>query len=277
MANKTLGGAWLQKESAANTDFQPVFPYTQILETESGHTLEFDDTPTRERIRIGHRMGTFIEMNPDGSVTCRTANNDTEVVIGNKEIKVKGDYSLTIEGDTYINSEKSLYHNIKGSYNLTAEGEINIISKKSATILSNEDMKIGANSSIGGALRLIAGDHVYIGADLAVSGEITALKIMSKGRIDAAIGISAGPMGFTSATGGLTVGMPVPAIPGYVMASIRVTAGVAVSSPYATFMMMNAIHAADQINTNIYGSHIHMSPKGPTSTPIIPMIPTVPV
>ena len=57
---------WTEPESAANTDYQPVYPYNNITQTEAGHTFELDDTPTRERVRLQHRSGTFIEMHPNG-------------------------------------------------------------------------------------------------------------------------------------------------------------------------------------------------------------------
>ena len=61
----TIDRGWTEPESAANTDYQPKYPYNNVTQTESGHTFDMDDTPTRERIRSNHRSGTLIEMHPN--------------------------------------------------------------------------------------------------------------------------------------------------------------------------------------------------------------------
>ena len=53
---------WTEPESAANTDYQPVYPYNNVTQTRSGHMFELDDTKGRERVRLQHRANTFIEM-----------------------------------------------------------------------------------------------------------------------------------------------------------------------------------------------------------------------
>ena len=58
--------SWTQPESAANTDYQPVYPYNNIQQTEAGHKFEMDDTPGRERVSLEHRSGTFTEIQPNG-------------------------------------------------------------------------------------------------------------------------------------------------------------------------------------------------------------------
>ena len=35
--------SWTQPESAANTDYQPVYPYNNIQQTEAGHKFEMDE------------------------------------------------------------------------------------------------------------------------------------------------------------------------------------------------------------------------------------------
>ena len=41
--------SWTEPESAANTDYQPQYPYNNITQTESGHAFEGDDRdPSRK-------------------------------------------------------------------------------------------------------------------------------------------------------------------------------------------------------------------------------------
>jgi hypothetical protein len=112
---------------------------------------------------------------------------------------------------------------------------------------------------------------------LNVDGEITADKITTSGRIDALAGVSAGPLGIVSVTGGLAIGIPV-AIPtqinciGMINAGISVNAVTSVNAPLANFGTMSAVMMTDIVNTTLYDSHIHISPKGPTGPPIPSMV-----
>ena len=46
---------------------EPVYPFNHVHETESGHVLELDDTPDKERIHLYHRKGTRVEVDKDGN------------------------------------------------------------------------------------------------------------------------------------------------------------------------------------------------------------------
>ena len=43
------------------------YPYNHVYQSESGHILEFDDTPDNERVHLYHRAGTFIEIDSNGT------------------------------------------------------------------------------------------------------------------------------------------------------------------------------------------------------------------
>ena len=50
-----------------NPFYSAEYPFNHVWQTESGHTFELDDTPTRERVRIQHgKSKNFIEMHPNG-------------------------------------------------------------------------------------------------------------------------------------------------------------------------------------------------------------------
>ena len=54
------------KEPVSLYDAQ--YPYNHVHQTESGHLTEMDDTPGSERLHWMHRTGSYMEMNPNGSV-----------------------------------------------------------------------------------------------------------------------------------------------------------------------------------------------------------------
>jgi hypothetical protein len=136
---------------------------------------------------------------------------------------------------------------------------------------------------------------VYVGADLDVGGSISCDTLTAESRVNAGMGVIAGPYGFTSALGGLSLGYPTPATPiatpgsitcvGTIFAMLPITtlvtvnALIAVNSPLGNFPvmvdtgLMNAVWMTDEVNTGIFNAHAHIGNRGfPTSTTLLPMI-----
>ena len=47
--------------------YSALYPFNHVYESESGHLVEIDDTPTKERLHWYHRSGTFTEFHPKGN------------------------------------------------------------------------------------------------------------------------------------------------------------------------------------------------------------------
>jgi len=60
--------------------YNAVYPFNHVQETESGHIIEYDDTPKAERIHEYHRSGTFREIHPDGKLVSQTMNEKYDIV-----------------------------------------------------------------------------------------------------------------------------------------------------------------------------------------------------
>jgi hypothetical protein len=118
--------------------FKAKYPYNQVIETESGHIIEYDDTPGAERINIQHRMGTFIEMHPNGDIRMRSKDryeackNLRVTVDGNATVSVSGNSLTTVYGTTTLNSVGDLAINTTGNMDIAATG--NITMKASGTL-----------------------------------------------------------------------------------------------------------------------------------------------
>jgi hypothetical protein len=98
------GGGPVQKEYEKHepqTQYGAQYPYNKTLTTWAGHVIEIDDTPDADRIHVYHSSGSYVEMNPDGSVVSKTMDNDVEVVMKDKSVYVKG--NVQIEADGRIN------------------------------------------------------------------------------------------------------------------------------------------------------------------------------
>ena len=60
-------GAAESEWNEPETSYGAEYPYNKVMESESGHVMEFDDTPGAERVHIAHRSGSFSEWFPSGS------------------------------------------------------------------------------------------------------------------------------------------------------------------------------------------------------------------
>jgi hypothetical protein len=243
--------SWTQPESAANADTQPEYPYNNIQQSESGHSFEMDDTPTRERVRISHRSGTFIEMQPNGDEVHKVYGTGYEITVKGKNVEINGVCNLTINGDSNIHITGNKNEIIDGNYNLQVVGDMvaRAAGINGMKLISDSDMSIQSSSSSTGALYMSAGDHIYMASDLEVGGAISGDTISAESRINAGTGLYAGPLGVYS------VG--------------PITSLISVQAPLGTFGIMEAILMTDTINSNIYNTHTHIGNRGfPTSTPL---------
>ena len=264
----------LEPESVtANTP--PSYPYNKITQTESGHIFELDDTPGQERIKLAHRTGTFIEMHPNSDEVHKIYGDGYEIVVKNKNVIIKGHCNVTIDGDctTHVKGNKNL--RVDGDFNVVVNGDINMHSEKEATFNGKDQTNVFAGLGNGGGdgvMNISTGGSLYVSGDLDVEGAIRCGDVMSAGRIDAAKGVSAGPMGFVSLMGGLSIGVPA-AIPGTINC-IGMINGNMVNATLGMFVVSMSEIMMDTLNTLIFDKHIHVTgaPGSPTSPSLIPMV-----
>ena len=253
---------WNEPESAANTDYKPVYPFNNVTQTRSGHMFELDDTNTRERVRLQHRSNTFFEMHPNGDYVHKVFGDGYEIVVKDKNVLIKGICNITIEGDAYVYVKGDKIEQIDGNLEQHVKGNYTQVVEGLSNITSQGNMRIDAGSGLVGSLTLSAGDVVNLNADLNVDGEVVAEKIYSAGRIDAFGGISAGPAGFVSILGGLSIGYPV-AVTGQILcigsinSATLINAGISVNAPLGIFGTMRAGLMTDTVNKAIFNTHIH--------------------
>jgi hypothetical protein len=272
---------WTEPQSAANAENPPIYPYNNIQQTEAGHSFEMDDTPARERVRLTHRSGTFIEMHPNGDEVHKVYGDGYEITIKNKNVLIKGVCNITVNGNSNLHVLGDYNVQVDGDYNLQVAGKMNTRVVKDVSISGDADVSITANENFGGTMHLSAADSLYIASDLVVGGSMSADIINSTTRVNAGTGVYAGPLGFVSGLGGLSLGIPSAltpvAVPGCINTVGSITSLTSVNAPIANFAIancgvMDAVLMTDVINSKIYDFHIHNSPKGPTSPPLTPFV-----
>ena len=112
--------------------YSPMYEYVQAVQTESGHTIEQDDTPGYERIGTTHSSGSFHEFQADGSQQVSIRGDNYKLVAGKDCVYIVGNCNLSVDGD--MNTL------VEGNYNLEVVGDY------SETIHGNKLSKVNLSS-----------------------------------------------------------------------------------------------------------------------------------
>ena len=270
MEKPSFDNSWLQRESEASVETPPVYPFNKSRQTESGHLFEMDDTKDRERIRLQHGgaktngIGTYFEIHSDGDMTTNVIKDNYQIIAGKNNVSIKGVCNITIEGDSIVHVKGSKYERIDGDYIQEVRGNCTrtVVGEHTINSLNDTSINVGNPDSIvpNGALYLRAADYVMVDSDLQVEGSISGDMVTAKTKVNGGTQVTAGPLGFVSESGGLSVGFPV-ATP------LTVKAGVLVTAP----MIRDAIGSMFMMRVQ-FNTHNHMAFKGPTSFPLRYMI-----
>ena len=94
------------------------YPYNKVMQSESGHAIEIDDTPNNERLHTYHKAGTYSEIGPDGTRVNKIVADDFEIIQKNKTVFVQGNVNIVVKGNVQID--------VDGSYDLNVAGPITI-------------------------------------------------------------------------------------------------------------------------------------------------------
>jgi len=227
----------------------PAYPYNQVQQSESGHSFEMDDTPSRERVRVQHRSGTFSEMQPNGDEVHKIYGDGYEIIYGNKNVQINGQCNITINGACVVHIKGDSVMNVDGNLTQKVNGDVNQTVSGTTTIAGDGDIDISSS----GDISLLAGD-INIDGDLNVSGSISsAQSISATGNINAGLQ-SYATLGFVT-PGYVSAGSPVALnpIPGWV-------SGLMVTDVIRSML-------ADRL---LYDSHTHIDSKGgPTTIPLV--------
>lgn len=183
---------------------QPKYPFNTCTATKGGHSLEMDDTPSRERVRLQHRSGSFIEMQPKGDEVHKITGDSYEIIAGNKNVKIKGQCNITIDGPCVVTINGDSVFNVNGDATQFVRGNLVQQVNGTAKITSKGDMDLTSKEDI-----TMSAQNVYVNADLSVRGAISStLSISATNNITAGMQ-SYAKLGFVT-PGYITAGSPVP-------------------------------------------------------------------
>lgn len=143
--------------------YKAEYPYNKVTETESGHIIEIDDTVGAERIHVYHKSGTYIEIDPNGSVVRRTKGSSYEIIDKNGYISVTGDASVSVKGSVKVY--------VGGDADIEVEGDVNLKSHNDITMQAAGRVDISATEEIN-----LHSANINIEADvnLSLKGDVNA-------------------------------------------------------------------------------------------------------
>ena len=119
---QTVSDTWNEPETLYNT----VYPYNNVVETESGHLLEFDDTPEAERIHLAHRNGSFQEWFPNGDKVEKVTKDNYQIIMGDDKVYIMGKCQVTIQGDAELYVQGNFDMNVDGTCNIRSTGNMKL-------------------------------------------------------------------------------------------------------------------------------------------------------
>lgn len=280
MAIESVDSSWTEPVIVDPSN-PPKYPYNKIQQSESGHSIEMDDTVGKERLRLQHRSGSFLEMQPDGTEVHKIYGDGYEIVMGAKNVSIKGQCNITIEGPCVVNIKGDSIMNIAGDSTQFISGDVVQQIQGSAKITSVDDMDLTSKGDIN-----MSAQNVNINADVNVRGGVS-----STASISATNNITAGMQVYAKigmvTPGYITAGSPIPlsTIPGSIW-----TIGM-VQGQLAQFGSMigragllggtgliRGVNVSDAVRTiaadrAIYNSHAHTGVRGggdtsgPTTAP----------
>jgi len=102
--------------------YQAEYPYNHVMESESGHIKEYDDTEDNERIHEYHRTGTFYEIDGGGNRTVKIVGDGYHVVAGSDHLFVGGNCNITVESNCNMYVKKDWNIQVDGDMNLLVQG-----------------------------------------------------------------------------------------------------------------------------------------------------------
>lgn len=142
-------GTWDQSK----TPYAAEYPYNNVWQSESGHILEFDDTPKSERVHLYHKIGTFLEIDHNGTQVNKVIGDGYTVYERNGYIHIAGNCDVYIEGAKTVRVDGALDLEIHGTttINIHNDANINVAGNAKMTVAGDYRVKVDGDFSVDAA------------------------------------------------------------------------------------------------------------------------------
>lgn len=155
-AQKAGGGTWAEPQ----VPFAGKYPFNHIYESESGHMLEFDDTPEAQRIQLYHRAGTYIEIDRNGRQVNHIIGDSFSITERNGYIYIAGKCNVTIDGSANVKVGGNADIEVDGDVTANVGNDLTVSVSGGISMAANEDFDL----KVGGKINMTAGSDINIKA-----------------------------------------------------------------------------------------------------------------
>jgi len=156
--------------------YEPVYPYNNVMETESGHVKEYDDTPGAERIKERHKSGTQYEIQASGSKVERIVSDNYQLVCGHDTVEVKGNVRIIVSGHCDLAVSKDLTARVGGNMTSTVTGNMTADITGTTSLTGIGDISItqnGIDASLITVKSEYTKDDVVYKGNIKLDGEVS--------------------------------------------------------------------------------------------------------
>jgi hypothetical protein len=129
-------------------DFNARYPYNNVYESESGHIMEYDDTPGAERIHQMHRSGTHYEVDHNGTRTNYVKGDNYDIRLHDDYVYVKGKVVHTFDDEVMIRYNDRAEISANWKLQLWSGGDLDIHSKRNINFKADGDINMQADGHI---------------------------------------------------------------------------------------------------------------------------------
>ena len=139
-------GTWEQAESP----FNAIYPYNKVTQSETGHTIEMDDTPDAERLAFFHRRGSGIEIDHNGTRVDRTVGDNFRMSERSEYVAVGGDNVIYVAGNWQIKVANAATLNIDGPANIVINNDANLYvsGDVNANVVGDTSLNVDGNTAL---------------------------------------------------------------------------------------------------------------------------------
>lgn len=138
------GTTWDQSPNPYNA----AYPFNHVTMSESGHVLEFDDSPYSERIHLYHKSGTFMEIDANGTQVTRIVGDGYEIYERNGYVHINGSLNVTVDGAANVLVKNGMNLDVRGVTNINVYNDVNLNVSGSLNASIAESFKLKASAVV---------------------------------------------------------------------------------------------------------------------------------
>ena len=138
----------IKRISQPSSAFDAEYPFNHVYESESGHLIEIDDTPTKERLHWYHRSGTFTEFHPAGNRVDRTVGHRYNMTTGNQESIIQGEELKSVRTDGFLDYGGKLTISSEANMKIISKSNIILDAPTNNTVISGKNVLIAASDTL---------------------------------------------------------------------------------------------------------------------------------